>query len=101
MPLTNSVRCLESGAIGGIIEIGTDWRFYSLSFISIPTSPWMVNGGAAIGFLAFGLIFIVVGRWLKSTFWYLAGAFYCCACLAQLYFAHRLIWAATHPPTVN
>jgi hypothetical protein len=72
-----------------------------ISLISVPTSPWMANGGAAVFFLALSLLFISVGRWLKSTFWYLAGAFWCCLCLAQLYFAHRLIWNMTHLPSVN
>ncbi len=74
---------------------------YSLSFISISASPWMVNGGAAVFFLSLGPLFILVGRWLKSRFWYLVGALFCCLCLAQLYFAHRLIWSMTHFPTVN
>jgi hypothetical protein len=30
MPLTNSVRCLEFGAIGGIIAIGTDLEVLQL-----------------------------------------------------------------------
>jgi hypothetical protein len=82
----------------------SDWIIagrHSLTFISIPTSPWMANGGAAVFFLGLGLLFISVGRWLKSKFWYLAGAVWCCLCFVQLYFAHRLIWNMTHFPTVK
>ena len=101
MPLTNAVGCLEFGWNLWGYCYKHEREGYSLSFISMPTSPWMVNGGAAVGFLAIGLLFIAVGRWLKSTFWYLAGTLFCCFCLIQLYIAHRLIWALTHPPTVN
>ena len=62
-----------------------------MGLVLLPTSVWTANGGAAILFVVVGLVFLLIGKRLKSRFWYLMGALFCVACLAQLYLAHRMI----------